>query len=121
MNIARSIGGVIAGYLIFGISLGILFREAGVDPHESAPVLFVVLSTLYGAFFAALGGYVAAWIAGRGALKHALALTVVIGAFALLSLVAMLGKGSIWSQLATICVIAPSALLGGRIRRSVVY
>ena len=121
MNIARSVGGVIAGYLIFGISGGILFRATGVDPHEPAPVLFIVLSTLYGAFFAAAGGFVAAWIAGRSEMKHARALGILIGVTALVSLLAMLSKGSIWSQIATICVMAPSAVVGGRVRRSMVY
>jgi hypothetical protein len=117
MKAARSIGGVVAGYLIFGLSAGILFQAAKVDPHAPASLTFMVLSTLYGAFFAAVGGYVAAWIAGWREFEHAVALALLIDLTALGSLVAVLGKGSVWSNIATVLVMAPTVLLGGWIRR----
>ena len=117
MNIGRSIGAVVAGYLIFAIAAVLLFHVIGVDPHDAVSTMFMILSTLYGAFFAGLGGYAAARIAGRQGLLHAAAVMILIDLGAIASLVYMLGRAPIWSPLATLIVMPPAALLGGFIRQ----
>jgi hypothetical protein len=116
MKIVRSIASVIAGYLIFGISAGVLFRLAQRDPHAPAPAAFMILSTVYGVVFACLGGYAAARIAQRLELLHAAILALLMATGALISLFAELGRGSAWSQIAALLFMAPAAALGGMIR-----
>lgn len=113
----HSILAVVAGYLIFAVSAVALFQVSGREPHTSHETSFIVLSTLYGAFFAALGGYTAARLAGRNALRHAQLVALVIALLAVISLFVQFGKAVIWSELATLLVMAPSALLGGLLRR----
>src|SRR5262245_18828132 len=98
MNL-RSVGAVVVGYLVFGISAGFLFRAAGQDPHASATTAFIVLSTLYGMVFAFLGGLAATTMAGIQSLVPAVAVAVLIAAGAIVSLLARPGAGEIWSQL----------------------
>ena len=116
MKTVRSIAAIVTGYLIFGISAGLLFRAAQRDPHAPAPATFLILSTLYGLVFACLGGYVAARIAQRLELLHAVILALLMATVALISLFAELGRGSVWSQIAALLFMAPAAALGGMVR-----
>src|SRR5262245_40826968 len=111
----RSIIAIMAGYFVFAVSAGLLFSLSGRDPHDSVPAWFLVTSILYGCLFAALGGYLAALIARRKVIQHAAALTIVIGAGALVSILSRPGAGAIWSQLAALLLMAPSAMVGGYI------
>lgn len=113
---ARKIIGVIVGYLIFAVSAVLLFQIAGRDPHTPAPISFMFVSFVYGAAFAALGGYVASTIAQSGNLTQAVALAIVIALGATISILSQSGKGAIWSQLGAIFIMAPSALIGGRFK-----
>jgi hypothetical protein len=112
----RSILGIIVGYFIFVVSAVLLFAGSGINPHAEAPLWFMVLASLYGTLFSALGGYAAALIAGRKALLHSGILTLVIISGAVVSLASSYGKEAVWSQLTAIVLMAPSALLGGYIR-----
>jgi hypothetical protein len=116
MNVARSIGAVLSGYLLFALSAVLLFHFAGRDPHAPGSRAFIVLTTIYGILFAALGGYVAAWIAGRLELLHVAVLSCVVALLALISLITELGKGSVWSQVAALLFMAPAVMLGGMVR-----
>lgn len=107
---------VIAGYAVFAISAVILFSGSGIDPHGAVAPWFMLLAIVYGMLFAALGGYLAAVIARRKSLLHSGILTIIIAAGALTSLLSSSGKGAIWSQLAAIFLMAPSALIGGYLR-----
>jgi hypothetical protein len=113
----RSIGAVLVGYLPFGISAVLLFNVTGRDPHAPAPLDFLLLSTLYGMAFAMLSGYLAAWLAGRRPLSHAIAVTGLIGLGALISIVLSPVGAARWSQWAALSLMAPSATLGGLIHR----
>ncbi len=118
MSYLRSIGAVAAGEVIFGGSAVLLFQLARMDPYAPRPSpIFMLFTTLYGAFFAALGGYVTARLAGRREMEHTAALVCLIILIAAGSLVAMLGKGTVWSEIATLVVMAPCAALGGLFRR----
>ena len=116
MNIGRSIVSVIVGYLTFALSAFGLFQISGQPPHQAAPVPFIVGSIVYGAVFALIGGYVAAWLARRRPLAHGLAVAVVSALGAAISLLSTLGKGAIWSQVAALAIMAPCAALGGWLR-----
>ena len=113
----RSVLGVILGYVIFGASAALLFGLTRRDPHEIPSMTFATASIAYGMLFAAIGGRVAAIIAGRRPFLHAAIVAAIIAAGALFSLAAEWHRGSVWSQTATILLMAPSALIGPRLRK----
>jgi hypothetical protein len=104
----RSVAAVVLGYLIFAGSAVLLFQISGRAPHAPASPAFMVGSTLFGVVFAALGGYVAGWVAQRHPARHA---SVVLDSLA--SLLTQPGPGASWSQLAAILLMAPAAWGGG--------
>ena len=112
----RSILGVIIGYFVFAVSAVLLFSLSGRDSHDVVPTWFLMTSIIYGAFFSALGGYVAATIARRHEFRHAAILSIVIGTGASISLLSRPGKGAIWSQLSALLVMAPATMIGGYLR-----
>ena len=116
MSVGRSIVSVIVAYLIFALCAFALFQISGQPPHQAAPVSFIVGSIVYGAVFALIGGYVAAWLARHRPLAHGLAVAVVLALGAAISLLSTLGKGAIWSQVAALVIMAPCAALGGSLR-----
>lgn len=114
---ARAFAGVIAGYAIFALSAALLFRLSGRDPHAVPDLRFALLSIAFGIAFAALGGWIAALIGGEKGPAASLTLGAAIAIGAVISLVARPGAGAIWSQLAALFLMAPAAVLAGRMRR----
>jgi len=112
----RGILAIVVGYLIFAGSAVALFALSRQDPHTHAPVRFLLLSILYGVFFALLSGYVTALIAKVDDLRYVLLLAAVIAAGALFSLFARPGAGAIWSQVSALLFMAPAAMVGGHLR-----
>ena len=112
----RRLAAIVAGYLIFGLSAAALFAVTEQDPHVPASTTFMVLSTIYGMFFAALGGFAAAALARQPSPASAATVAALIALGATVSLISQLGAGAIWSQLAALIMMAPSALVGGIIR-----
>ena len=112
----RGILGIIVGYLIFAGSAVALFALSRQDPHISASPRFLVLSIVYGIFFALLAGYITALIANVNDLRYVLLLAAIMAAAALVSLLARPGAGAIWSQLSALLLMAPAALVGGHLR-----
>jgi len=113
----RSVLAVIAGYLVFAVSAILLFRLSGHDPHAPAETGFVIVTILYGMFFATLAGFLAALLGKRFEMEHALAVASLIAALGAASLLASVKSGAIWTQLAAILIIAPCAMLGGHLRQ----
>ena len=113
MKIARSILGVFLGYVVFAVSAVVLFHAAGRDPHSQQDLWFTAAAILYGMAFAAVGGLIAALIAGRRPVLHAAIVGVILAAGALASLVSRPGAGAIWSQVSAIFLMAPSVFVGG--------
>ncbi|WP_155121172.1 hypothetical protein [Bryobacter aggregatus] len=111
-----SIFSVLAGYLIFAVSAFWLFRLAGQAPHQQAPLGFMIGSSVCGCLFAGLGGYMAGMWAGRAPLGHGVAVGIVLAIGASVSLANTMGSGAIWSQVAAILLMAPSAMMGGWLR-----
>jgi len=108
----RSIGAVVAGYFVFAASAVLLFQMSGRDPHADLPFTFKVASTIWGAVFALVGGWLAAHVSVSRPATHAAVVAAVIAIGALLSLM-LDPSGARWSQLSAIVVMAPSAWLGG--------
>jgi uncharacterized membrane protein YcfT len=114
--ILRSFVAVLVGYAVFATSAFAVFRLSGHAPHAPASVPFTLLTSASGVVFAAVGGYVAGWLAGRRPLAHAVAMAMLLAAGATASLVSTLGHGAVWSQVAALTLMAPSAVLGGWLR-----
>ena len=116
MPILRSVIAVAVGYLVFAASAVALFQLSGHDPHSSNDVGFMVVGIFYGFFFATLAGFVAARIGGRYEIEHSLAVASLIAAAGAASLLMRDSLGVIWTQLAALLVMAPSAMAGGYLR-----
>lgn len=113
----RSVSGVLVGYLIFALSAAALFALSGKDPHAPASPVFMIGSILYGVAFSTIGGYVAALIGRRFEVEHSLAVAALIAVLGAASLLAESAQESKWTQLGTVLVIAPAAMLGGYFRQ----
>jgi hypothetical protein len=111
--VARSAGAVIGAYLVFTISAVVLFRISGRSPEAWPGVPFAAFSIIYGAVFGTLAGFLAARLAPRAPMGHAIVVAVLLAVAAILSLVLQFGEVSPWSNVATLFVFAPSAVLGG--------
>ena len=112
----RSFIAVLVGYVVFAASAFAVFRLSGHAAHAPASLPFMLLTSACGVAFAALGGYVAGWLAGRRPLAHGVAMATLLAAGATASLVSTLGHGAVWSQVAALTLMAPSAVLGGWLR-----
>ncbi len=113
----KSILAVLAGYLVFGLSAVLLFQVAGVDARQVPSPGFLVGSTIYGVLFAFLAGYTAARIAGKNEIGHSIGVACILALIAVVSIVAQPGLESHWSQISALILMAPSAVLGGWLRR----
>ena len=113
----RSILAVAVGYLIFALSAFAFFQLSGQAPHQVAPMPMMLASIAVGMVFALLGGYVAGWLAQRRPLAHGVAVATVLALGATGSLLGTLGKGAVWSQVAALVLMAPSAIAGGWLRK----
>ena len=116
MKLLRSIGSVVVGYLLFAVSAFLFFQLSGQPAHAAAPPSIMVASILVGIVAAFAGGFVAAQLAGRKPLAHGVAVAVVLAAGAIASLASTVGHGAIWSQVAALLLMAPSAAFGGWVR-----
>lgn len=112
----RHVLAVLAGYVIFALLSVALFALSHRDPHAAQDSVFVAFSLVYGILAAALAGYVAASIGRVNPLSHARTLALAIAAVAIVSLLSRPGAGSIWTQLASLVLFAPSTLVGGWLR-----
>jgi hypothetical protein len=113
----QSFGAVVIGYLVFSISAVLLFSISG-RPAEAWPgTSFAVFSTLYGAAFAMLAGFLAARLAPRAPLVHASVVSGLLAVAAIASMMFQAGETSPWSQAATLLIFTPSAFLGGFVQQ----
>ena len=110
----RSILSVIIGWLVYGISIGILIIMTGIDPHGESSVFFNIGSSLYGIVFSFLGGFITALIVKHRHFIHSVALALL---YIFIAISAMsLTDGTHWSEWVSIIVFAPFVALGGWIR-----
>lgn len=113
----KSLLAILIGYLVFGVSAVLLFQVAGVDPHKQPGLGFEIGSTIYGVFFALLAGYAAAHIAGKAEIQHSIGVACILAFLAGISMLAQPGLDSYWSQEGALILMAPSAVLGGWLRK----
>jgi len=113
ISLLRSIVAVILGYAVFAVSSGAIFLLSGHPAHAPASMAFMLMTIVAGIVFAAVGGYVAGWLAGRRPVTHALAVGVLLAVGAAVSLAMTLGHGAVWTQIAALLLMAPSAVAGG--------
>jgi ABC-type Mn2+/Zn2+ transport system permease subunit len=116
MNVLRSALAVVVGYFVFASGAVAFFRISGQPPHQTAAWPMMLGAIACGMLCALLGGYLAAVLAGRKPAAHGVAVACVLALGAAASLVATVGHGAIWSQLAALVLMAPCAWLGGRLR-----
>ncbi|SDE42778.1 hypothetical protein [Pedobacter soli] len=109
----RKILAVLAGYAIFVISSLLLFNLSGQKPHAEAPIVFKLLTLIYGGAFSALSGYVLRLIAKTRNLNLNYILAIIIAGFATFSLFS--ANGSHWTQLLAIFIFAPASIAGGKL------
>ena len=109
----RSVGAVAAGYIVFAGSAALLFQLSGQPPHAPASAAFKIGSIVWGCVFALVAGWLTGRVAGHHQTRHALVIGLLIAAGALVSLIARPGDGAVWSQLATLLLMAPLTVGGG--------
>lgn len=107
----KQILGVISGYAVFVITSIFLFKFSGVNPHEDASKIFMVLTFVYGIVFSFISGLVAQLISKTRNLKVNFVLFIIMAGFAAFSL--FKSSGSSWTQLLAIFVFSPISVLGG--------
>jgi hypothetical protein len=112
----RTLLSVFAGYAIFVAAAVLLFKLIGEQPHAQPSTGFMVGSTLYGMFFAALSGYVATVLARGVSPLPAIALCLLIAVLGGVALIMRPDSATRWSQIATVLFMAPMALIGGLVR-----
>src|SRR5262249_7021861 len=88
--------------------------------HGDSTLPFMIVAVVYGVAFALVGGYVSGWIASHSPFAHGLIVAGILASGAGVSLIATLGKGAVWSQVAAVGGMGPPARLGGYIRERVV-
>jgi hypothetical protein len=112
----RSIGGVFAGYLMFGLCSIAFFQLSNRTPEANPTPIFMTVSIVYGIVVAILAGWVTGRVVGHGETAHGIMLAFVIAVVALGSyLFAATFK---WSEMLTMFVFAPMAVVGGVWRES---
>jgi hypothetical protein len=121
----RSVGAVLAG-LVFVVSThtftDVVMHATGVFPGWGQPMsdAMFALATVYRSVLSALGSYVAARLAPRAPMRHALALGgmgVVLGT-AGAAATWNLGLGPHWYAVALVVSALPCAWAGGRLHKA---
>lgn len=123
-RVLRSVAAVIAGYFAMAVPLMLMFFAVALvlfgglpDRRMPPPPVGVNLALLvFSGLFAVLGGYVAAWVAGRAPRAHALALGLLMLALGAVMLLNPESPEPMWSRLATVAMALPCPLVGGWLR-----
>jgi hypothetical protein len=108
---------IVTGYLMFVVASTLLFQFSGRDPSAAPDAAFAAISIVLGMCFAFVGGFWASKCAKRRSIVAAACVGGIIAATALASLIFEARGASRWSQLAALCLMAPSAVLGGWLHR----
>jgi hypothetical protein len=116
----RSILAVIVGYATMAAGVLAVFAVAGQSPEQKITTEFMAVLTGVGFLFAALGGYVAGWVAGRSPLRHGVALAVVCGVLWAVSFAGVLAVAYAhvvwWFEAAKLITGVGGTLLGSWLR-----
>jgi hypothetical protein len=122
-GIVRSVLAVFAGLLaVVALSEGTdwVLRSARILPSLDQPELYTtpmyLAATLYRTAAGVVGGYVAAALAPKAAMAHAIALGLIGLALASLGAVVMWGVGPAWYPITLAVLALPSAWAGGALQ-----
>lgn len=119
LGIITDIGGsIVAGIILLAMFAGHVFSEP-MSPQELDEALkpitqsgpFLITSLIAGLSFTALGGYVAARVAGKEIYLNA----GLVGVFSLLAGLTFGGEYPVWFNIAGLVLIIPAALYGGHL------
>ena len=112
----RSAAAVLSGLLVFSIASVVFFQISGNPPERWPGARAAAIAIAYGAVFAFIAGYLAARLAPRKPLAHAVAFAALLLAVAAASYSIQAEGASVWSLIATAVVSVPAAILGGLVR-----
>jgi hypothetical protein len=126
-TLLKSLGALIAGYLVSALLIGVTIALlGGLFPESYRPenTAWVVFNVLYGCVYAVAGGYVTAWLAPSRPVTHAIVLGGLMAALAVLTAVMAAGTPPAagearqpgWYYPALAVVVLPSIVLGAWIR-----
>jgi len=88
MNLLKSIGAILAGYLVSAILTGITISVLGIlfpASYKPENVGWVIFNVIYGCVFAVVGGYILARLAPSKPMTHAWVLGILMALFAVLT------------------------------------
>lgn len=119
----RSIIAIVCGSMVIAaLSLSADAVLMGVSPESfsasgrSENSSLLMLTLVYSAIFSVLGGYVAAWVAKRQELKHALALGLWQLVLSTLSAIQFSETAPLWWHAIFLLLIVPAIWCGGYLR-----
>jgi len=122
MKIAKSIGSVLAGFvLVFILSVGTdaILEGSGIFPPQNEPGSYVgwmyVLALIYRSIYSIAGFYLTAALAPDRPMRHAIVLGIIGTVFATLGALANWGKSVEWYPVLLVLVTLPCAWLGARL------
>ena len=119
----RSIVAIVVGFLFIGalafgtdylVRSGVPGVYDAAGRMESVPWLLITLAYVF--VFATAGCWLAAYIAGRQPMKHALILGVLGLVFNIAGTASMWNTAPAWYHIVALLLVMPAAWLGGRIR-----
>jgi len=112
----RCLAGWFLGYLVSLVSSIVLFMFGNIPPHEPTTTGKFVLVAIYGVFFAVLAGWIGAGFSRENArgIGTAIAFTILVIAVWAWTETPLHVH---WSQSIAILLMAPSAFVGGWLRR----
>jgi len=108
---------------IFTFIAAIPYSNAGLDPAEielqlGGSLFFQALNIVNGFFFTTMGGYIAARIAKRAFIKHALLAGIASISIGVIFVVLIPDAALRWYDMVTLLLMLPAAALGGHIRQA---
>lgn len=112
----RSIGAVVAGYLVIAIAIIVMFVIAFPDPTVIPGMGFMIFSLIYGFLFGILGGWVCGLIAQRAEVKHAAVIAAIGILISVLTMIFAPAKEPMWYQIANMVLLTIALLIGGWLR-----
>jgi hypothetical protein len=112
----RSIGAVVAGYLVMAVAIMVMFIIAFPDPTVTPGMGFMIFSLAYGFLFGILGGWVCGLIARKAELKHAAVIAAIGILISILSMIFAAEQSPVWFQVANMVVLTIAVTAGGWLR-----
>ena len=125
MNILKSIGTVIAGFVVvavLSVATDFILESAGIFPPQTTPEAYVpwmlMLALFYRSAYTVAGGYIVAWLAPTNPWRHVYALMVLGGIGGVMGAIGGWNLGNHWYPV-LLAITGPLFVwLGGALRLS---